>query len=281
MKLLKFGLAAVLASTLSWFPSNSSFAAPAATTKSPVLLQINDYAVIYTYPKAPYLDRQQRLIVPLRAVSELLGASVTYDAELKQATIRKNGKELILTAKSNQILVDHVPKTMDTVPTIDQQSFLLPVRVLLDNLGLKGTRDSQTGILHVEEDAINDFPMIRDSKEWDLSADNFASSNGITATSYELTLQASDKSQLQHGSLQLSAQNRTGHSIPAGKEDLHLLFVFNNTYQMEADLNPELEQKRPRPALANGQVFHRTTDFAGANYGDTLKYIFAVGRVLK
>lgn len=178
MNLLKLGLTITLASTLLFAPSYHSLAASTAI-KSPVLLQINEYNILYTYPKQPYIDSKQRLIVPLRAVSELLGASVSYNAKLKQATIKKNGKEIILTGNSNKIIVDGVVKTMDTVPVIYKQSFMLPIRVLLDNMNLKGTHDSQTGILHVEDDAINGFNMLKDIKEWDIPSDRIANQNGI------------------------------------------------------------------------------------------------------
>ncbi|MBT2291465.1 copper amine oxidase N-terminal domain-containing protein [Paenibacillus albidus] len=279
MKLLKLGLAVTLASTLLFGFSYHSFAASTAI-KSPVLLQINEYHILYTYPKQPYIDNKQRLIVPLRAVSELLGASVSYNAELKQAIIEKNGKEIILTGNSNKIIVDGVVKTIDTVPVVYKQSFMLPIRVLLDNMNLKATHVSQTGVLHVDDDAINNFNMLKDIKEWDIPSDRIANQNGILTTTFDLTLSEISENQLQQGSINLTAKNISGNSIPNGKEDLHVMFLFNNTYQMEADLNTTSEQ-RPRPALTKGQVFQQKTEFAAGNYGDYLKYILAVGRILK
>lgn len=280
LKLLKLGLAVTLASTLLFGPSYHSFAT-STSIKSPVLLQVNEYNILYTYPKQPYIDSKQRLIVPLRAVSELLGASVSYDDELKQAIVEKNGKKITLTGNSNKIIVDGVVKTMDTVPVVYKQSFMLPIRVLLDNMNLKATHDSQTGILHVEDDAINSFNMLKDIKEWDIPSDKIANQNGILTTTFDLTISELNKSQLQQGSINLTAKNISGNSIPKGKEDLHVMFLFNTTYQMEADLNPTTEQQRPRPALTNGQVFQQKTEFTAGNYGDYLKYILAVGRILK
>jgi hypothetical protein len=280
LKLIKLGLAVTLASTLLFGPSYHSFAA-STVIKSPVLLQINEYNILYTYPKQPYIDSKQRLIVPLRAVSELLGASVSYNAELKQAIIEKNGKEIILTGNSNKIIVDGVVKTMDTVPVIYKQSFMLPIRVLLDNMNLKGTHDSQTGILQVEDDAINNFNMLKDIKEWDIPSDRITDQNGILTTTFDLSLSELSKNKLQQGNINLTARNISGNPIPKGKEDLHVLVIFNHTYQMEADLNPTTEQLRPRPALTKDQVFQQKTEFAAGNYGDYLKYILAVGRILK
>jgi len=280
LKLLQLSLAVTLASTLLFGPSYPSFAA-STTINSPVLLQINEYNILYTYPKQPYIDSKQRLIVPLRAVSELLGASVSYNTELKQAIIEKNGKEIILTENSNKIIVDGVVKTMDTVPVVYKQSFMLPIRVLLDNMNLRGTHDSQTGILHLEDEAINGFNMVKSIKESDIPPDRIANQNGILPTTFDLTLSELSENKLQQGNINLSAKNISGISMPKGKEDLHVLVIFNNTFQMEADLNPTTEQLRPRPTLTKDQVFQQKTEFTAGNYGDYLKYIIVVGRILK
>lgn len=278
MKLIKLGLAVTLASILLFGPAPHSSAA-STTIKSPVLLQINEYNVLYTYPKQPYMDSQQRLMVPLRAVSELLGASVAYNAELKQATIKKNGKEIILTGNSNKVIVDGEVKSMDTVPIVYKQSFVVPIRVLLEYMNLKGTLNSETGILQVEDEAINEFPMIQGSREWDTPAVKIANQTGILATEFELTLNDFNKNQLQKGRLHVTAKNNSGDTIPKGKEDLHIMLIYNKTYQVEVDY-PTTGQ-RPRPALKPGQVFEQNKDFVGANYGDYLKYVLAVGRILK
>jgi hypothetical protein len=46
----------------------------------PVFLKVNQYFVLYTYPKPPYIDSQKRLMVPLRMFCwRLLGADVGFD----------------------------------------------------------------------------------------------------------------------------------------------------------------------------------------------------------
>lgn len=280
LKFLKLGLVVALTSTLFLGIPNHSQAAP-IKIKSPVLLKINEYNIIYTYPKQPYVDGKQRLIVPLRAVSELLGATVSYNAELKQAIINKNGKEITLIANSNKIIVDGTVKTMDTVPVVFKQSFMVPMRVLLDNMNLKATRDIQTNILQVQDDAINSFNMLKNIKEWDIPSNKIANQNGILTSSFDLTISEKSAKQLQQGNISVTAKNISGNSIPAGKEDLHIMFLFNNTYQMEADLDLTSEQQRLRPTLTNGQIFKQKKEFAAGNYDDYLKYILAVGRILK
>ncbi|MEB3101470.1 hypothetical protein [Ferviditalea candida] len=43
--------------------------AHASTNETPVLLKVNDFYVLYTTPKAPYIDSNNRLMIPLRSIS--------------------------------------------------------------------------------------------------------------------------------------------------------------------------------------------------------------------
>ena len=62
----------------------SASAASSNTIKARVILKINQYYILYTSPDVPYIDKQNRFMIPLRAISELLGANVGYDASTKK-----------------------------------------------------------------------------------------------------------------------------------------------------------------------------------------------------
>lgn len=58
-KLIKLTIASVMMFSI----TAVSYAAPKKST--PVILKMNNYYVAYTYPKEPYVDKQNRLILPL------------------------------------------------------------------------------------------------------------------------------------------------------------------------------------------------------------------------
>lgn len=80
----------------------------------PVYLKINDYQVIYTYPKSPYVDEKNRLMVPLRSVGELMGFEVRFNHITKTARISKEGNSIELTLQSDVAIVNDNPVKMDT-----------------------------------------------------------------------------------------------------------------------------------------------------------------------
>ncbi|MCJ8013647.1 copper amine oxidase N-terminal domain-containing protein [Paenibacillus sp. KQZ6P-2] len=248
----------------------------------PVLLQINEFDVLYTFPKQPYLDENHRLMIPLRAVSELIGAKVSYDSASKTASIQLNDKVLKITAGSKDIEVNNVAKTIDTIPVMYKQSLFIPVRALIDHLNLQAKVDPKTGLVHLESELLDKYQMIELMKESDLSSDSIEDNYAILPLRYDLTLSGATKGELQNGSIAMTAQNVTGKAIAQGKEDLHIIFMFEHAFQMEADWNTtDQNNERPRPALHKDQTFNRVEKFTASNYDEKLKYILAVGRIFK
>nr|WP_272915037.1 copper amine oxidase N-terminal domain-containing protein [Paenibacillus dendrobii] len=263
--------------------SKNSYASPAIVEKKvPILLQINEYDVLYTFPKQPYLDKNNRLMIPLRAVSELIGGNVSYNQAQKTASIQLNNKVINITVGSNIVQVNNTEKAMDTVPVMYKQSMFVPVRALIDNLDLPSNIDPKTRMVHIESESLDKNQLIKLIKESDLPSDQISDYNAIQPLTYDLTLSDNEKGKLQKGSINITSKNISGKAIPEGKEDLHTIFMFDNAFQMEADWNTtDQNNERLRPALSINQTFNRVDNFAASNYEAKLKYILAIGRTFK
>lgn len=281
-KTKRFLMAVVALALFLGFPKGSYASASMIEKKVPVLLQINEYDVLYTYPKQPYLDKNNRLMVPLRAVSELIGGKVSYNPTQKTALIQMNNKDLQITAGSKSIQVNNVARRMDTVPVLYQQSFFIPVRALIDNLNLPVIIDPNTGLVHISSESMDKNQTIEFMKESDLSPADIADHNAILPLSYDLTLNNNGSGELQNGRLHIQSKNISGKVIAEGKEDLHVIFLFDKAFQMEADSNTtDQNNERPRPKLGLNEIFNRTVSFTASNDDEKLRYILAVGRVFK
>ncbi|MDY8094350.1 stalk domain-containing protein [Paenibacillus polymyxa] len=116
MKLCKSIVLFSLMSLLLFSLNMGNVDAKATVIKAPVILKINQYYILYTSPDAPYIDGQQRFMIPLRAVSELLGATVNYDAPKKTATISWDHKNIEVTINSNNVTYNGKNTKIDTVP---------------------------------------------------------------------------------------------------------------------------------------------------------------------
>lgn len=93
-------------------------------------------------PAAPYINRD-RLLVPVRAVADALGCTVTWDATSGTATLTSEEGVLALTAHSPVMQVNGKPVEMDAAPEIvGSGTMMIPVRYIAEALHCKVTWDA-------------------------------------------------------------------------------------------------------------------------------------------
>lgn len=96
---------------------------------------VNGKTIVFADAK-PFLDSQNRVQVPVRFVTEALGAKVDYtSAEKVVVTITLDSKEVVLTVGEKSYTVDGVTKQMDTVPTLKSNRTFVPLRFVSEALG--------------------------------------------------------------------------------------------------------------------------------------------------
>lgn len=88
----------------------------------------------------PYINEDQRTLIPVRGVTEALGAKVSYDSKQKAAVISLNGVTETLPIGSDQMTVEKNGET--TTVTLDSPAILkdnartmVPIRAVAENLG--------------------------------------------------------------------------------------------------------------------------------------------------
>lgn len=95
-------------------------------------------------PAAPYI-RRDRLLVPVRAVSDALGCTVTWDATSGTATLTSEEGVLALTTHSPVMQVNGKPVGMDAAPEIvGSGTMMIPVRYIAEALHCKVAWDAST-----------------------------------------------------------------------------------------------------------------------------------------
>lgn len=83
----------------------------------------------------PFIDSQNRLLIPLRAVAEGLGAQVDWEPRSRRVTVKSSGTTLVFTLDSKVALVNGQERKMDTVPVIKNSRTVLPLRYAAEYLG--------------------------------------------------------------------------------------------------------------------------------------------------
>lgn len=122
--------------------------APAATaiktsvkTSSAKTVSVRVNSSIVQFPDIqPYINEDQRTLIPVRGVTEALGAKVSYDSKQKAAVISLNGVTETLPIDSDQMTVEKNGET--TAVTLDSPAILkdntrtmVPIRAVAENLG--------------------------------------------------------------------------------------------------------------------------------------------------
>ncbi len=243
------------------FAQSATFTQPAIQASSPPILKINQYYILFTYPYPPFIDSQNRVLVPLRSLSDLLGAKVSYDNEKKQANIQLNGHTVIVTANSKDIVVDQTTKQMDTVPVLKLNALFVPLRVMIDDVGVHGTYQSATQTIELNDPKYMKYtPGL--TQETSDRRNLVEDQNAFAVTSYQVNIKASDKQGIWSGDITYKAKNITDHTIEQGKEDVHdVMMTINDTSQATPMYKGNRENHK---AVKPGESITRTTHVGGA-----------------
>jgi len=97
----------------------------------------------------PFINADGRTMLPIRAISEALGAQVEWDAATQTATLTLGDKIVKVQIGQNNIYVNGTPVAMDTAAVIKDGRTLLPVRAIGESLGAKISWDGSTSTVGI------------------------------------------------------------------------------------------------------------------------------------
>ncbi|MHB8071989.1 MAG: copper amine oxidase N-terminal domain-containing protein, partial [Candidatus Cryosericum sp.] len=95
---------------------------------------------------------EDRTLVPLRALVENLGGSISWSAKTQQVTVKARGTTVVLTIGKSVALVNgklHAidPKNSRVVPVLTSGRTMLPLRFVAENLGLQVDWNAKTRVI--------------------------------------------------------------------------------------------------------------------------------------
>lgn len=120
---------------------------------TPITVYVNKVKVDFP-DQEPYVDINGRTLVPVRFVSEALGANVDWDGNQQTVTITKDQNKIVLTINKKTIIVNGIEKAMDTAAVAtDQGRTMVPVRFVSEALGQPVGWDQDTYSAYIGEGA--------------------------------------------------------------------------------------------------------------------------------
>ena len=75
------------------------------------------------------------LLIPLRSMFEQMGATVSWDAGSRTATVSKPGAEVKVTVGKPEVVINGETRPLDVPPIVYQGNVLVPVRVISEGMG--------------------------------------------------------------------------------------------------------------------------------------------------
>lgn len=125
---------------------SSSFTGLAASL--PLRVVVNGEKVVF--PDAqPFIDAQQRVQLPVRFISEALGAEVLWDGKAKKATISLEGKTMGVYIGKKSYELNGKTKQMDTAALFKQSRTFVPLRFVYEGLGVNVKWDDAVKTVYI------------------------------------------------------------------------------------------------------------------------------------
>lgn len=128
-----------------------------ASANTDIKVTVNGKEVLFDV--APRLIKD-RTMVPVRAVFEMLGATVSWDEKENTAIGKKDGTEVKITVDNNVMLKNGEKITLDVEPQNIDGRVLVPVRAISESFGALVLWDEETKTVKITYENKEDFGLL-------------------------------------------------------------------------------------------------------------------------
>ena len=114
---------------------------------------------IYFPDTKPFIDERDRVLVPIRFVSEALGALVDWKNESRTAVIKQGNDEIRYTVYQPMAYLNGEMMVMDTYGILKDERILVPIRFISELLGCTVNWDEKTSTVVIRSPKeVTEFP---------------------------------------------------------------------------------------------------------------------------
>jgi peptidoglycan LD-endopeptidase LytH len=102
------------------------------------------------------IQREGRMLVPIRVIAETTGAQVQYEETARQVTVSDQGKRIVIPVEQSVAYVNGKQVTLDVPATIMQSRTLVPLRFINESLGFQvdWKEDSNVAMVWTEDEEL-------------------------------------------------------------------------------------------------------------------------------
>lgn len=133
-------------------------AMPILASTTNIRVVVNGEKVVFPDAK-PYMDSNSRILIPVRFVSEKLGAEVDWDIANQTVTIADSTHTATLVIGKKQMTINGETKTLDTAASVENSRTYVPIRFVSEALGATVEWDSKGKSVYINT---NGQPIVKD-----------------------------------------------------------------------------------------------------------------------
>lgn len=130
-----------------YMPSATTFANELKDTSIQIIA--NEKVIIFSDAK-PFYDKNGRVQVPLRFVSEAIGANVQWDGITRKVTVTLGGDKVELNIGNQSYRLNGQQFQMDTSSIVTRGATFVPIRFVGQALGALVTFDTSHNTIHID-----------------------------------------------------------------------------------------------------------------------------------
>lgn len=117
--------------------------------ESAIQIEVDGAALEFMPTEAPYVNADDRTLVPLRFVSEALALEVRWDGQTGTAFVSDGANTLELNPQDNRILLNGAPYEFDTAIEEKDDRLYVPLRVICESMRFEITYDTAANVASV------------------------------------------------------------------------------------------------------------------------------------
>lgn len=131
-------------------------ATSAAEAAQPIKVSVDGQAVSFDVP--PYVDKQNRTMVPLRFVGDKLGYQCMWQPAAQEVHVAGTDKSIRLFIGKKTAEVDGQPVAMDTMAVLVSGRTMVPLRFIMENMGAKVVFDTAAKVVAISRPTVKAPP---------------------------------------------------------------------------------------------------------------------------
>ncbi|WP_160044512.1 copper amine oxidase N-terminal domain-containing protein [Paenibacillus sp. USDA918EY] len=136
---------------ISSFLLSATFAAAGSLDENHIKLKVNGAYLIYSKGELPFVDKNNRTLIPLRVIADFINGKTTWDSKAKSVQIEAKDFKLKAVLNEKGATINGKKIASDTSLTLKNGTTLVPAKWIAEGLGASLKWDEKNKIISLDD----------------------------------------------------------------------------------------------------------------------------------